>query len=82
MSLALQAGKLGLYSHAMAGFKQPEAYKMLELPEDDYDLIAAVAVDYRGETSDLPENHKAREFPNDRILLMEMLYEGGFLRMK
>ncbi|MFC1541731.1 nitroreductase family protein [Candidatus Latescibacterota bacterium] len=78
MSLALQARSLGLYTHAMAGFNRAEAYEMLGLPEKEYDLIAAVAVGYRGDASDLSEFQAGREHPNDRKPLSEVRCEGRF----
>ena len=51
VSLALQARRLGLYAHGMAGFDRAAAYEMLALPEDEYDLIAAVAVGRHGDAA-------------------------------
>jgi len=78
MSLALQARRLGLFAHAMAGFKRAEAYMMLKLPEEDYDLIAAIAVGYHGNPNDLSAFHKTHEHPNERISLSKFCHEGSF----
>ncbi len=78
MSLALQARKLGLHAHAMAGFSRQKAYAILGAPEDDYDIMAAVAVGRRGDAARLPEEVAARERPNDRMPLAEVAREGRF----
>ena len=44
MSLSLQARRLGLYAHAMAGFSMKKAYEVLGVSEKDYLIMAAVAV--------------------------------------
>lgn len=76
MSLALQARKLGLHAHAMAGFSRPKAYAILGVPQEDYDIMAAVAVGRRGDPAVLPEEVAARELPNARMPLAEVAREG------
>lgn len=66
MSLALQARRLGLYAHAMAGFNQKKAYEVLGAAEEDYHIMAAVAVGRMGEASELPEDLLTMESPNTR----------------
>ena len=66
MSLALQARKLGLYAHAMAGFHLKKSYQVLGVPEEDYEVIAAVAVGRLGDSSRLPEDLREMELPKDR----------------
>ncbi len=67
MSLALQARKLGLYAHAMAGFSQDKAYEILGVSRDDYHIMAAIAVGRKDESADdLPEDILAMEAPNTR----------------
>lgn len=78
MALALQARRLGLYAHAMAGFSRAKVYELLRVPRDDYDIMVAVAVGTRGDAGLLPEEVAAREQPNDRKLLTEVAREGGF----
>lgn len=78
MSLALQARKLGLYAHAMAGFSRDKAYEILGAPADEYDIMAAVAVGYRAAPDILPEPVAAREMPSDRKLREEIAREGAF----
>ncbi|MBN2357376.1 nitroreductase family protein, partial [candidate division KSB1 bacterium] len=78
MSLALQARKLGLYAHAMAGFNREEAYKVLRVPEEEYEIIAAIAVGYYGDTAQLPEDLQKREKPSDRKSPDEVFKLGRF----
>ncbi len=66
MSFALQAMKLGISTHGMAGFDKEKAYKVSGLPQKEYDIIAAVAIGYRDGPENLDEDFKAIEFPNDR----------------
>ena len=78
MSLALQARKLGLYAHAMAGFSRAEAYEILHVPEQEYDIMAAIAVGYRGDPAMLPDPVAAREKPSERKALQDVVREGRF----
>jgi nitroreductase len=78
MSLALQARKLGLHAHAMAGFSRPKAYALLGVPQEDYDIMAAVAVGRRGDPALLPEEVAERELPNARKPLAEVARAGRF----
>jgi nitroreductase len=67
MALALQARRLGLYAHAMAGFNQEKAYEILGVSKDDYHVMAAIAVGRKDEAADdLPEDLRAMESPNTR----------------
>ena len=66
MSLALQARKLGLYAHAMAGFHLEKSYQVLGVPKENYEVIAAVAVGRLGDSSRLPDDLREMELPKDR----------------
>lgn len=66
MSLALQARKMGLYAHAMAGFSVDKAYEVLGVSADDYLVMAAVAVGRRDPDAELPEDLAKMEAPNSR----------------
>ena len=66
MSLALQARRLGLYAHGMAGFNGEKAFKLTGANFDDTDIIAAIAVGRRGEAEALPEEIRKRESPTMR----------------
>lgn len=78
MSLALQARKLGLYAHAMAGFHQDQAYEILHVPADRYEAICVVAVGRHGDVGRLPPALAAREAPGPRKPLSEFAYEGVY----
>lgn len=77
LSLALQARKLGLYAHAMAGFSTEKAHEVAGVPEG-WRAMAAIAVGRRGDAAELPEDLRAREAPNDRKPLDEVAVEGRF----
>ncbi len=66
VSLAFQARKLGLYAHGMAGFRKDDAYELLGLDEEEYHILAAIAVGRRGEPSALPEDLRKSETPSGR----------------
>jgi nitroreductase len=75
MSLALQARKLGLYAHAMAGFHLEKSYEVLGLPEEDYEVIAAIAVGRLGDSASLPADLLKMEVPKDRKPLAEVAFD-------
>lgn len=66
MALALQARKLGLYAHAMAGFNLEKAHEVLGASKEEYHVMAAVAVGRKTEDTGLPEDLRAMESPNSR----------------
>ena len=72
MSLALQARKMGLYAHAMAGFSIDKACKVLGVSPDEYLIMAAIAVGRHDPGADLPEDLARIETPNVRKPLDEV----------
>ena len=74
--MALQAHRLGLYSHAMAGVDVKKAHAVLNLPEDEYEVMAAIAVGYRGRASKLTAEMASMEIPNGRKSFDEVVGEG------
>jgi len=80
MSLALQARKLGLYAHGMAGFDQEKAHEILGVPREEFEVMAAVAVGRRGDRSHLPDDLAAKEAPNTRKPLAEVALPGDYAR--
>jgi nitroreductase len=78
MSLALQARRLGLYAHAMAGFDAGKARAVLGLPAEGWEILAAVAVGRRGDPGSLPEDLRAAEAPSPRKPLAEVGREGRY----
>jgi nitroreductase len=78
MSVALEARKLGLYTHAMAGFDAELVYERLLIPRDKFDIWAAIAIGWMGDPADLPSDFAHREFPSTRKPLDEVVSRGLF----
>jgi len=76
MALTLQAAKLGLFTHGMAGFDENAAYERLNVNPDEYKAVAAMAIGYIGDKSELPPELKEREEISDRKPLAEVAHEG------
>lgn len=81
MSLALQARRLGLHTHAMGGFDREKAIAILGVPEDRYEVLAAFVVGHRDDPSTLPADLAERELPSGRKPLKEVAVEGSFPRV-
>ena len=77
VSLALQARRLGLYAHAMAGFDVKKAHGVLNLSEEEFEVMAAIVVGYRGSSSLLNVEMSAMETPNGRKPFDEVVGEGA-----
>ncbi len=73
--LALQATRLGLHVHGMAGFDRARASEVLH-SSARYHIEAAVAIGRIGEADSLPEPLRAREFPSPRKPLSEIVFAG------
>jgi hypothetical protein len=78
ISLALQAERLGLRAHAMAGIRAEETYGALGVPRDEYEVMVAVAVGHQGDAADLSDALRARERPTPRKPLAQVAVEGRF----
>ncbi len=76
-NLAIQAVSQGLVTHAMGGFDYVKAKATLEVP-DDYDVLAMVAIGKRGPKDKLSPELQARETPNTRKPLSEIVMDGKF----
>jgi len=74
--LALQATKLGLHAHAMAGFDHGRAAQVLG-SGGRYKIEAAIAIGRIGDPASLPEGLRAREFPSPRQPLSEIAFKGA-----
>jgi nitroreductase len=79
-NLALQASKMGLVCHGMAGFDYAIAKEKLGIP-DDYSVEMMIAIGKKGKIEDLPEPLREREKPSDRKPLEEIVFEGKFVDM-
>jgi len=77
MSLAIQARKLGLYSHAMGGFHDERACAALDMDPAQWKAMAAIAVGEKRELSALPAQLQEREKPSDRKMLSEVARRIG-----
>ena len=77
-SLALQAHKLGLSTRAMGGIHRDKTYGVLDVPQSDYESIAAIAIGYPGERESLPSDLHEREQPNARKSTREFVFEGRY----
>ncbi len=76
-NLALQASKMGLIAHGMAGFDYAKVKADLGVP-DDYTVEMMIALGKPGDPLLLPESQRAREKPSDRKPLEEIVFEGKF----
>jgi len=76
ISLALQARKLGLYAHAMAGFDIEKAHAVLNVPKDRYEIMAAIAVGKYGDPANLDEFNRKREIASSRKHVSEFAFHG------
>jgi nitroreductase len=77
MSFALEGSLRGLVVHAMAGFDAAAARAACGVP-DDHLVLVAVAVGKPGDPALLPEGLRAREAPNARRPVEELVREGRF----
>lgn len=75
--LALQAQHLGWYTHGMGGFDAARLRSALQVPET-HAIECVVAIGRRGDVAQLPEPLRAREQPNDRRPLADLVAEGRF----
>lgn len=77
MSLTMQAGLHGLYTHGMAGIDVEGIRRELAVP-DTYEVICAVAIGRRADPATLDPERQAAEQPNGRKPLAEVAVAGGF----
>jgi len=76
-NLALQGTLRGLVVHGMAGFDYARARTRLNVP-DNFDVAAMAAVGRPGPLTVLPEDFQARESPNTRRPIAEVVFEGPY----
>jgi len=76
-NLTIQAVSQGLITHGMAGFDYEKARKDLEIP-DEYDIVAMAAIGKKGPKDRLSPELQAREIPNSRKPLSDIMMEGKF----
>ena len=75
MSLALQAQSMGLVSHAMWGFHHEAVAELVNMPSN-MSARAMIAIGYPGDSEDLPEKYRGREFPSMREPLESLVFQG------
>ena len=80
MALALQARKLGIHTHAMAGFDLERSYDVLGVSSEDYEVMAACAVGRRTDPESIDESFRGGESPNDRRSTDEFTFAGPLPR--
>lgn len=76
--MALQATRMGISTHGMAGVDFARARKELSVPES-FKIEAAIAIGRAGDKSKLPPEMQSREAPNGRRDLSEFVMEGRFV---
>ena len=79
-NLAIEAVSQGLITHGMAGFDYEKARKDLGVP-DDYEVLAMIAIGKKGPKERLSPELQARETPNNRKPLSDIVMEGKFGNM-
>jgi nitroreductase len=73
-NLVLQATALGLVVHQMAGFDVEKARAEFQIPEG-FDPVAAIALGYEGDPTQLPENLREKELaPRSRKELKDFVF--------
>lgn len=76
-SLAFQATLSGWHVHGIGGFDKDRLRLKLDIPAE-YTIEALVAIGQLGDRSALPESLQAREEPNQRRPLAELVADGRF----
>ena len=78
VSMALQAGAMGLVIHQMGGWDADKARAAFAIPPE-YTPMAMIAVGYQASPDILDEETKAKEMrPRGRKPVAERFYEGGW----
>lgn len=72
MAMALQARRLGLYAHGMAGIAWDRAHAVLGMDPERYALCAGFAIGALDRPESLPEPARAMERPSPRRPLAEL----------
>ncbi len=72
VSVAFQARKMGLYTHAMAGFDAAAAHKLLSLSESEK-AICVFAIGEADQAAILDESLAEKEQPSERLPLSNTL---------
>ena len=76
-NLALQATRMGWFTHGMVGLDMPRAAAELGVPAG-YRVEMAIAIGKRGDRETLADNYKGMEQPNGRNPVSSFAFEGVF----
>jgi nitroreductase len=76
-SLALQATLSGWHAHGIGGFDREGARRALSIPAD-HAIEAVIAIGRKGDKAVLSEALQAREAPNQRLPLSQLVADGRF----
>ncbi|RDK05245.1 nitroreductase family protein [Cupriavidus lacunae] len=76
-NLALQVTLSGWHAHGIGGFDQDALRDALNVPQD-YAIEAVAAIGKQGDKAQLPEALQAREYPNQRHPLRQLVSQGRF----
>ena len=75
-NLSIQAADLDLYLHQMAGIFPDQMHEALNVP-DEYEVVVALAIGYKGDPSSLPADLAEKETaPRSRKPLTEVVFAG------
>jgi nitroreductase len=66
MSAALQARKMGLFTHAMAGIDYEGVYDKLGVDRETFEVVCGIAIGHYGDPATLSDEARAMEAPNGR----------------
>ncbi|WP_415378602.1 nitroreductase family protein [Halosimplex sp. TS25] len=77
-NLALEGSRRGLAVHPMAGFDWGAAHDALDVPEDEFDIEAMIAIGERADPETLPADLREREQPSGRKSVEEITHRGSF----
>lgn len=72
--LSLEAQRRGLITHAMGGFNAEAINDLFEL-NNEYSIMAVVAVGYYGKKADLPKEIQEKEDPATRFEVKDFIIE-------
>ncbi|MCF7794021.1 MAG: nitroreductase family protein [Candidatus Cloacimonetes bacterium] len=78
MGLTLQARKLGLYTHGMAGIKRDEVYSKFGIDKERYRVICAFALGIIDKPEKLEKSFQKDEKPSARKTLEEVWKIGSW----
>ncbi len=80
LALSLQAVRLGLATHAMAGIRYDLVYEELGVPANEYQAICAIAIGYHDADAELSPELAGRDTPSSRKPVAAIAYRGRFTK--